>query len=98
MLIGDSGEQDPEIYARILSERPEQIRHVFIRGVRTPTIDQPRLAATFANCPRDRNHHQQIHVGPKSLGREPSFGRDVARRAKYRDRIRNYARQRQWDF
>jgi phosphoserine phosphatase len=54
VLIGDSGEQDPEIYARILSERPQQIRHVYIRGVRGPAVDRPRIAATFASCPRDR--------------------------------------------
>jgi hypothetical protein len=54
VLIGDSGEQDPEIYARILTERPEQIRHVFIRGVRGLTHDRPRVVAAFANCPVER--------------------------------------------
>lgn len=54
VLIGDSGEQDPEIYARILTERPQQVRHVFIRSVRDAGIDQARVAATFAACPRDR--------------------------------------------
>jgi hypothetical protein len=54
VLIGDSGEQDPEIYARILTERTDQIRHVFIRGVRGMTHDRPRIAAAFANCPTER--------------------------------------------
>lgn len=54
ILIGDSGEQDPEIYARILIERPQQVRHVFIRGVRGAVLDQVRLATTFAKCPPDK--------------------------------------------
>jgi len=54
VLIGDSGEQDPEIYGRILSERPEQVRHVFIRAVRGVDVDRPRVAAAFAHCPADR--------------------------------------------
>ena len=33
ILIGDSGEEDPEIYARILSRFPERIRVIYIRSV-----------------------------------------------------------------
>jgi len=54
VLIGDSGEQDPDIYARILNERPEQIRHVFIRSVRGAANDRLRVTTAFANCPADR--------------------------------------------
>jgi len=32
ILIGDSGEQDPEIYAELVSEFPERIRAVYIRN------------------------------------------------------------------
>jgi phosphatidate phosphatase APP1 len=32
ILIGDSGEKDPEIYAELVSENPERIRAVYIRN------------------------------------------------------------------
>lgn len=33
ILVGDSGERDPEIYARTISENPGRVRAVFIRDV-----------------------------------------------------------------
>ena len=48
VLIGDSGEQDPEIYASILQERPDQIAGVFIRAVRDETREAERLQTAFA--------------------------------------------------
>ncbi len=33
ILIGDSGQKDPEIYARIVQEHPERIKAVYIRNV-----------------------------------------------------------------
>lgn len=48
VLIGDSGEHDPEIYASFLRERPEQIAGIFIRAVREETRDAERLRNTFA--------------------------------------------------
>jgi phosphatidate phosphatase APP1 len=54
VLIGDSGEQDPEIYASFLRERPEQIIGVFIRTVRDETRQTPRLQETFAGVDASR--------------------------------------------
>lgn len=54
LLIGDSGEQDPEVYASLLRERPQQISRVLIRSLRGRAIDASRLARTFAECPADR--------------------------------------------
>lgn len=48
ILIGDSGEQDPEIYAHFLRELPGQIVRVCIRSVRGMGVDLPRLQQTFA--------------------------------------------------
>ena len=42
MLIGDSGEQDPEIYSGIVHDHPGRVRVVYIRAVRP---DAARLAA-----------------------------------------------------
>ncbi|GBB83650.1 hypothetical protein RclHR1_10350006 [Rhizophagus clarus] len=38
ILIGDSGEYDMEIYARIASMYPQQVLHVFIRDVSTESL------------------------------------------------------------
>jgi hypothetical protein len=54
LLVGDSGEQDPEVYAGLLRERPHQIAQVFIRSLRGRARDQARLDQTFADCPSDR--------------------------------------------
>ena len=42
ILIGDSGEQDPEIYAQVAAAHPEQVVAVFIRNVTGETIDDAR--------------------------------------------------------
>ncbi len=47
VLIGDSGERDPEIYARIALEQPNRVRAVLIRHVSTP-----RRAATVEELAR----------------------------------------------
>ncbi len=54
LLVGDSGEQDPEIYAHFLRERPEQVAQVLIRAVRGKAVDLPRLMQTFAGLPENR--------------------------------------------
>lgn len=45
ILIGDSGEADPEIYAELLIAHPRQIRAIHIRDVTA----QPRSAARYQN-------------------------------------------------
>jgi len=39
LLIGDSGQEDPEIYARLVEERPERVLGVLIRDVAGPARD-----------------------------------------------------------
>ncbi len=48
VLIGDSGEQDPEIYASLLRDRPKQIAGIFIRAVRDETRAAERFQAAYA--------------------------------------------------
>lgn len=40
VLIGDSGQQDPEIYAQVVRENPGRIRAVYIRDVTPETRDE----------------------------------------------------------
>ncbi len=39
VLIGDSGERDPEIYRRVVYENPGRIRAIYVRDVRTEERD-----------------------------------------------------------
>lgn len=40
VLIGDSGQQDPETYRRLAEEAPERIRAIYIRDVTPPARDR----------------------------------------------------------
>jgi phosphatidate phosphatase APP1 len=45
ILIGDSGEQDPEIYANVAREHGKQVVAIFIRNVTDEETDGPRFDA-----------------------------------------------------
>ncbi|WP_169743904.1 App1 family protein [Deinococcus misasensis] len=47
LLIGDSGEKDPEIYQQIVTEFPKQIKAVYIRNV-TPGPEREQTVQTIA--------------------------------------------------
>ncbi len=51
LLIGDSGEQDPEIYAQLTHEHPEQIIGIFIRNVTESNRDDERYAIAMRDVP-----------------------------------------------
>lgn len=48
LLVGDSGEADPEIYAEIARTHPTRIAGIRIRDVTGEGADAPRYARTFA--------------------------------------------------
>jgi len=43
ILVGDSGEKDPEVYAEILRRFPAQVQHIYIRNV----TDEPFLSQRY---------------------------------------------------
>ena len=47
ILIGDSGEDDPEVYAEALHRHPEQIARVYIRNITAARRDDARFAKAF---------------------------------------------------
>ena len=51
ILVGDSGEKDPEVYGRIAREYPEQIERVLIRKVTAEPGDAPRYSQAFEGIP-----------------------------------------------
>lgn len=54
VFVGDSGEQDPEVYAGLLRKYPDQILKIFIRNVTEESPDNERFAKLFANIDNDR--------------------------------------------
>jgi phosphatidate phosphatase APP1 len=54
ILIGDAGEQDPDIYASLMRDYPEQVAHIYIRSVRGRLVDVNRMHAACAGLPSDR--------------------------------------------
>ncbi len=51
LLIGDSGEADPEIYADIARDYPEQVRAIYIRDVTGEAASAPRYQKAFRRLP-----------------------------------------------
>jgi hypothetical protein len=54
LLVGDSGERDPEIYGAIAREHSARIAAVLIRDASGEPADAPRYASAFADLPRER--------------------------------------------
>jgi hypothetical protein len=54
ILVGDSGERDPEVYGRIAQKYPEQVLRIFIRDVTGQAATAPRYQAAFGGLPADR--------------------------------------------
>lgn len=53
ILVGDSGERDPEIYGEIARRHPSQIARIFIRDVTDQAQRPDRLEAAFAGLQPD---------------------------------------------
>ena len=54
ILVGDSGEKDPEVYGRIARECPQQIVKVLIRNVTAEPGDSPRYGHAFKGIPAEK--------------------------------------------
>ncbi len=54
ILIGDSGEKDPEVYARIYREFPHNIKQILIRAVDGSNLHHTRFTEVFADVPKDK--------------------------------------------
>jgi phosphatidate phosphatase APP1 len=53
-LVGDSGEEDPELYADLARNHPEQVVRVLIRDVAGDGLRSTRFAEAFRGLPRER--------------------------------------------
>jgi hypothetical protein len=54
ILVGDSGEKDPEVYGMIARKFPEQVVRVYIRDVTGEPADAARYQESFRETPRER--------------------------------------------
>ena len=54
VLVGDSGERDPEVYAELMRERPARIQRIYIRNVTGEAADNERFAALFDGIDTER--------------------------------------------
>ena len=64
ILIGDSGERDPEIYGALARKFPEQITQIYIRDVTDETAASERYQKAFQAIPRTK---WQIFRAPTEL-------------------------------
>ncbi len=54
VLVGDSGEADPEAYAELYRRHPAQVLHIFIRDVSGEAPEAARYVSTFDGVPPER--------------------------------------------
>jgi len=70
-LIGDSGEQDPEIFGKIAREHPNRIVAIFIRNVTGEEADGERFRTALEGIARER---WNLFRRPEELESVPFFG------------------------
>jgi phosphatidate phosphatase APP1 len=64
ILVGDSGERDPEVYGEIARRFPDRILLVAIRDVTQEPRTSPRYETAFRRVPEDR---WTVFDSPQSL-------------------------------
>jgi len=64
ILVGDSGEKDPEVYGQIARKYPRQVIHIYIRKVSDEEETDKRYEQAFKDVPRDK---WRVFSDPKEL-------------------------------
>lgn len=54
VMVGDSGERDPEIYGHLARQFPQRVRRILIRRVEGRSLSSDRLHRAFRDLPRDK--------------------------------------------
>jgi hypothetical protein len=65
LLVGDSGERDPEVYAAVARRYPEQVAGILIRNVTGEAAGSPRYQSLSGNLPARLFH---VFDNPSDLG------------------------------
>lgn len=69
VLVGDSGEKDPEMYAKIAAKHPEQIARVCIRQIDENPLNEIRLSKIYRRY--SKTVPIEIFTDPQQLGEHP---------------------------
>ncbi|WP_163830670.1 phosphatidate phosphatase App1 family protein [Spartinivicinus ruber] len=64
ILVGDSGEQDPEVYGELMRKYPEQITKILIRNVDNSSTTDSRYKKAFSNVAVDK---WQLFISPQEV-------------------------------
>ncbi|CAF0718830.1 unnamed protein product [Adineta ricciae] len=74
VLVGDSGERDPEIYGNVARMYPKRVRRIFIRAVKNEKDDDDRFLKAFKDVPREKwmIFRDPVRDLPKNLDAPPS--------------------------
>jgi hypothetical protein len=64
ILVGDSGESDPEIYGALAREHPEQISLILIRNIADEPAGAARFVKAFQGVPKEK---WQVFTDPAEL-------------------------------
>ena len=54
VLVGDSGEKDPEIYGFIARKYPKRVHRIFIRAVKGESARNERFLKAFEGVPQEK--------------------------------------------
>ena len=68
VLVGDSGEKDPEIYGALARQHPKQVTQIFIRDVTSEPPSAARYRKAFRELP---DGLWQVFQKPDSLKLNP---------------------------
>ncbi|WCJ60251.1 App1 family protein [Fontisphaera persica] len=60
ILVGDTGERDPEVYGALARQYPEQIRWIFLRDVTSHPRDAERYRAALEGLPPNAGNSSPI--------------------------------------
>ena len=64
VLVGDSGEKDPEIYGTITRQYPQRIRAIFIRAIKGEAFNDQRFLTAFEGIAPEK---WQVFDDPQQL-------------------------------
>ena len=76
VLVGDSGERDPEIYGNVARLYPKRVLRIFIRAVKGEKADDERFLKAFKDVPREKwlIFTDPVKDLPKDLNAIPASG------------------------
>jgi phosphatidate phosphatase APP1 len=69
VLVGDSGERDPEVYGEVARQRPDQVSRIYIRDVTGELPNASRYQRAFKDVPADK---WRVFQEPETLAKTPA--------------------------